>query len=104
MTRAANRPRRRDRKKSPLPVLIVESRYYPEIADDLARGAGAALDKAGVPYERLAVSGVFEIPAAIRLIGRSRRGRVSAATSRSVASFAAKPTITTTFAAKRAAP
>lgn len=75
MTRAANRPRRRDRKKSPLPVLIVESRYYPEIADDLARGAGAALEKAGVPYERLAVSGVFEIPAAIRLIGRSRRGR-----------------------------
>lgn len=65
----------RSRSRDPSPVLIVESRYYPEIADDLARGAGAALDKAGVPYERLAVSGVFEIPGAIRLIARSRRGR-----------------------------
>jgi 6,7-dimethyl-8-ribityllumazine synthase len=67
----AARSRSRDRK----PVLMVESRYYPEIADDLARGAGAALKKAGIPYERLAVAGVFEIPGAIRLIARSRRGR-----------------------------
>ncbi len=62
-------------RKGVLPVLIVESRYYPEIADDLARGAGAVLAAAGVPFERLVVPGVFEIPAAIRLIARSRRGR-----------------------------
>ncbi len=72
MARAASRPRRRGRT---LPVLIVESRFYPDIADDLARGAGAELDKAGVPYERIAISGVFEVPGAIRLIARSRRGR-----------------------------
>ncbi len=74
MARAASRSRRKGKGRT-LPVLIVESRFYPEIADDLARGAGVELDKAGVPYERLAVSGVFEVPGAIRLIARSRRGR-----------------------------
>jgi 6,7-dimethyl-8-ribityllumazine synthase len=75
VARAQARRRRQGPKPVlPKPVLIVESRFYPEIADDLARGAGAALDKAGVPYERLAVPGVFEIPAAIRLVARSRRG------------------------------
>ena len=74
MPRAVSRSRGKSR-KGVLPVLIVESRYYPDIADDLARGAGAVLDVAGVPYERLAVSGVFEIAGAIRLVARSRRGR-----------------------------
>lgn len=74
MPRVVSRPRRKGRQGA-LPVLIVESRYYPDIAEDLARGAGAALDAAGVPYERLAVPGVFEIPGAIRLVARSRRGR-----------------------------
>ncbi len=41
MARVVSRPRRKGRQGA-LPVLIVESRYYPDIADDLARGAGAA--------------------------------------------------------------
>ena len=61
-------------KKSVLPVLIVESRFYDKIADDLFRGASAALKAAGVPFERLAVPGAFEIPAAIRWIAKSDRG------------------------------
>ncbi len=47
-------------------VLIVEARFYPDIADELARGAVAALDAAGATHGRVAVPGAFEIPAAIR--------------------------------------
>ena len=47
-------------------VLIVEARFYPDIADELARGAIAALESAGATCERIAVPGAFKIPAAIR--------------------------------------
>jgi 6,7-dimethyl-8-ribityllumazine synthase len=47
-------------------IMVVEARYYAHIADELAKGAIAALDAAGASYERFAVPGAFEIPAAIR--------------------------------------
>jgi 6,7-dimethyl-8-ribityllumazine synthase len=47
-------------------IMIVEARYYAHVSDELARGAIAALDAAGVSYERFTVPGAFEIPAAIR--------------------------------------
>lgn len=47
-------------------VLIVEARFYEDIADALARGVIAVLDAAGATHARLAVPGVFEVPAAIR--------------------------------------
>lgn len=53
------------------PVLIVESRFYRDIADDLATGAIAVLERAGIRHERLPVPGVFEIPAAIRFAIRA---------------------------------
>jgi 6,7-dimethyl-8-ribityllumazine synthase len=46
-------------------VLIVEARFYEEIADELARGAIQHLDAAGVEYDRVTVPGAFEVPAAI---------------------------------------
>ncbi len=52
-------------------ILIVEARFYTEIADSLADGAIAAIEAAGFEYERLAVPGVFEVPAAIRMALRS---------------------------------
>jgi len=52
-------------------VLIVEARFYADIADELARGATAALETAGASHERLAVPGAFEIPNAIRMAVRS---------------------------------
>ena len=55
-------------------ILIVEARFYEEIADELARGAIAALEAAGATYERLSVPGAFEIPAAIGLAARSPEG------------------------------
>jgi 6,7-dimethyl-8-ribityllumazine synthase len=48
-------------------VMVVEARFYPDIADELARGAIAALEKAGATYERFTVPGVLEIPAAINM-------------------------------------
>jgi 6,7-dimethyl-8-ribityllumazine synthase len=55
-------------------ILIIEARFYADIADELARGAIAALDHAGASHERLAVPGVLEIPAALAMaIDGSRR-------------------------------
>jgi 6,7-dimethyl-8-ribityllumazine synthase len=48
-------------------VLIVEARFYPQISDELLRGATAALSAAGATFDRVEVPGVFEIPAAIRM-------------------------------------
>jgi len=46
-------------------LLIVEARYYAHVSDHLLNGATAALAKAGVSHERIAVPGAFEIPGAI---------------------------------------
>jgi len=48
-------------------VAIVEARFYDDIADALLQGATAALDKAGVSFDRLTVPGSLEIPAAIAM-------------------------------------
>ncbi len=46
-------------------VLILEARFYEDIADQLVAGAVGALDEAGVSHERIAVPGAFELPAAL---------------------------------------
>jgi len=48
-------------------VLIVEARFYDDIADTLLQGATAALTKAAVPFDRLTVPGSLEVPAAIAI-------------------------------------
>ncbi len=47
-------------------IMIVEARFYTDIADELMRGAVAELETVGATYERFAVPGALEIPAAIR--------------------------------------
>ena len=47
--------------------LIIEARFYEDLADELAKGASAAFDEAGATYERLSVPGVLEIPAALSM-------------------------------------
>ena len=46
-------------------ILIVESRFYPEISDQLLGGASAELEAAGATFEVIKVPGAMEIPAAI---------------------------------------
>ena len=48
-------------------ILIVESRYYTEIADALIEGAEHEIGKNGALSERVVVPGAFEIPGAIAL-------------------------------------
>jgi 6,7-dimethyl-8-ribityllumazine synthase len=48
-------------------LLIVEARFYDDIADELVRGAIARIEAAGGTYERVEVPGAFEIPGAIDL-------------------------------------
>lgn len=47
-------------------ILIVEARFYEELADELARGAIAAIEARGATWQRISVPGVLEIPAAIK--------------------------------------
>ncbi|NBB84362.1 MAG: 6,7-dimethyl-8-ribityllumazine synthase [Alphaproteobacteria bacterium] len=51
-------------------VLIVEARFYEDIADHLATGAIAALEAAGYAVERVSVPGALEIPGAIAMADR----------------------------------
>ena len=47
--------------------LIIEARFYDDLADELAKGACLAFDEASVTYERVSVPGVLEIPAALSM-------------------------------------
>lgn len=53
--------------ENPLRLLIVESRFYDDIADELLAGAKAMLDAHGVAYDIVTVPGAFEVPAAIAM-------------------------------------
>lgn len=48
-------------------ILIVESRYYVEVADALIEGAEREFARNGAVSERVVVPGAFEIPGAIAL-------------------------------------
>jgi 6,7-dimethyl-8-ribityllumazine synthase len=59
-------------------VLVVEARFYQDLADELLRGATGALDEAGATYDRVVVPGALEIPAAIAMALDHRPGRYDA--------------------------
>ena len=48
-------------------ILVVEARFYDDIADALLAGATRALEQAGATFDRLTVPGSLEIPAAIAI-------------------------------------
>lgn len=59
-------------------VLIIEARFYEELANHLFSGTAAVLDAAGATYTREWVSGSFELPAAIRFaIGIHQRNEAA---------------------------
>ena len=76
-------------------ILIVEARYYDEIADALLAGAMKALEEAGAGWDLITVPGSLEIPAPLRSRSTGRRGGdgLMTAPSRSAASSAAIPSI-----------
>ena len=48
-------------------ILIVEARFYSDLADELLRGATDAIEAYGAEYEVVTVPGALEIPAAIAI-------------------------------------
>ena len=53
--------------------LIVEARFYGEIADAQLAGAKSALSAAGVSFEHVSVPGALEIPVAIAMAAASQK-------------------------------
>lgn len=54
-------------KIKPVHILIVEARFYDDMADALLDGAKHALDAAGATYDIVTVPGALEVPAAIAM-------------------------------------
>jgi len=48
-------------------ILIVEARFYDDIADALLAGARRVLEAEGVAFDRISVPGSLEVPAAIAM-------------------------------------
>ena len=57
----------------PFHILIVEARFYDDIADELVQGAQAALNAASATFETISVPGAYELPAAVRMAMESGR-------------------------------
>ncbi len=58
-------------------LLVVETRFYAELSDELAHGAIAAIERAGAMWERMAVPGALEIPGAIAMASKRYDGFVA---------------------------
>src|SRR5215813_3716372 len=58
-------------------ILVVESRFYVDIADALIAGAEREISKNGALLDRVAVPGAFEIPGAIALAAEHYDGFVA---------------------------
>lgn len=54
-------------------ILIVEARFYEDIADELAAGALAEIEARGAEADRLDVPGAFEIPGLISCAAEATR-------------------------------
>ncbi|MCH8113362.1 MAG: 6,7-dimethyl-8-ribityllumazine synthase [Proteobacteria bacterium] len=52
-------------------LLIIDSRFYEDIADELVKGAIAAIEANQASYTRVSVPGAFELAAAVRFAVRS---------------------------------
>lgn len=57
-------------------LLIVDSRFYEDVAEELHRGAVAALEHAGATHDRVSVPGALEVPGTIALaVEANERGK-----------------------------
>ena len=76
MARARRQTQRRETGVKGARILVVEARYYDDIADMLLRGARRVLKDAGATFDLVTVPGALEIPAAIMIAmhGAEARG------------------------------
>jgi len=56
---------------TPPRLLLVEAPYYRDVAEELARGAIAAIEAAGASCARISVPGALEIPPAIAVVSQA---------------------------------
>ncbi len=61
----------------PAHLLIIDARFYEDIAEELVAGAARVLAAAGASHERLSVPGVLEIPPALSMALASPHGAPS---------------------------
>jgi 6,7-dimethyl-8-ribityllumazine synthase len=71
--RASENPPSFARAEGDLRVLIVEARFYSDLADELLRGATQALEAYGASWEIVTVPGALEIPGAIAMADEAAR-------------------------------
>lgn len=67
MARARRETQRRETGLKGARILVVEARYYEEIADALLAGVTSALDDAGATHDLITVPGALEIPTALAI-------------------------------------
>src|SRR5215203_1767940 len=67
MARARRQASRKETGVKGARMLVVEARYYEDIADLLLRGAKRVLKDAGATFDLVTVPGALEIPAAIMI-------------------------------------
>src|SRR3954471_17178371 len=67
MARARRQTQRRETGVKGARILVVEARFYEDIADMLLRGAKRVLKDAGTVFDLVTVPGALEIPAAIMI-------------------------------------
>jgi 6,7-dimethyl-8-ribityllumazine synthase len=67
MARARRATQRKETGVKGARILVVEARYYEDIADMLLRGAKRVLKDAGAAFDLVTVPGALEIPAAIMI-------------------------------------
>ncbi len=48
-------------------LLIIDARFYEDLAEELVKGAAAAIEAAGGSFDHISVPGAFEIPAALAM-------------------------------------
>ncbi|PLX39443.1 MAG: 6,7-dimethyl-8-ribityllumazine synthase [Hyphomicrobiales bacterium] len=53
-------------------ILVIDARFYDDIADELVRGAAAAIEAAGAKMHRISVPGVLEVPTALSMALEAR--------------------------------
>jgi 6,7-dimethyl-8-ribityllumazine synthase len=67
MARARRQTQRKETGVKGARILVVEARYYDDIADMLLRGAKRVLKDAGAAFDLVTVPGALEIPTAIMI-------------------------------------